>query len=183
MFVFFKIGLVAVHALEKSNQRVPVSNNFPPSEKLCRSLFSFWELIEKRTKCQDAIIFPSQQTFILLWRRFWMESRRAKALKEIPSQSRTKYHPEQKWNTISSHLQGLSEMFGHGLATRLKSFHLSIERQSLNEGLNQKCNAMVIVNCQTDLPPIFVHVIWESKSQYKIYLILTVWLSNNTTEY
>ena len=101
MFFFFKIGLVAVHALEKSNQRVPVSNNFPPSEKLCRSLFSFWELIEKRTKCQDAIIFPSQQTFILLWRRFWMESRRAKALKEIPSQSRTKYHLTTERNTIS----------------------------------------------------------------------------------
>ena len=100
---FFKIGLVAVHALEKSNQRVPVSNNFPPSEKLCRSLFSFWELIEKRTKCQDAIISPSQQTFILLWRRFWMESRRAKALKEIPSHSRTKYHgrAELKYNLIA----------------------------------------------------------------------------------
>ena len=121
---FFKLWLSAVHALEKSNQRVPVSNNFPPSEKLCRSVFSFWELIEKRTKCQDAIIFPSQQTFILLWRRFWMESRRAKALKEIPSQSRTKYHrrAELKYNLIAF----VSEMLGHGFATKLKSFQLKL---------------------------------------------------------
>ena len=139
---FFKLWLSAVHALEKSNQRVPVSNNFPPPEKLCRSVFSFWELIEKRTKCQDAIIFPSQQTFILLWRRFWMESRRAKALKEIPSQSRTKYHLRDERNTISKaneipsqsrtkyHRRAelkynliafVSELLGHEFATRLKS--------------------------------------------------------------
>ena len=36
---------------------------------------------------------------------------------------------------------------------------------------------MVIVNCQTDLPPIFLHVIWESNRQNLIYQIF--WESNS----
>ena len=71
-----------------------------------------------------------------------MESRRAKALKEIPSQSRTKYHLRDERNTISKaneipsqsrtkyHRRAelkynliafVSELLGHEFATRLKS--------------------------------------------------------------